>query len=261
MIQSNRTGRGLNEVVFENRNKMYGAYALRKEEDKRTLLGLLFTCLIFAAAAIGTHFGGGEPVKALVNILDNAKEPDSVKVYVFENPWEDKEIEKTKETVSKPKTADANYTPSNTEDDSIKTVVDLNTSLIGPSNGDTGTTGTGDHNGLISVVKPEPVDTSVQVLTHTMPAFSGDFLRWLKKSTVYPQLAKDNGIDGKVYVNFVINEQGEVTRLKIVNPKANSLLKNEALRVMSSCPKWTPGNNGKHNVKVSMTVPFNFELK
>jgi len=79
-------------------------------------------------------------------------------------------------------------------------------------------------------------------------------------SIKYPEEARKNGIQGKVYVSFVVDEQGKVTNAKIERGVEPSLDK-EALRVISNLPRWSPGLQGGKPVRVSYTVPINFVLQ
>ncbi len=258
-ILHNRSS-NMNELLFENRNKSYGAYALRKEQDKRTLTGFLFACSLFVVAAAGMKFFN-DPKDHSGPVLDPTKKIDSVMVYTFENQPEPEILKKEQPKAASSQKTDPgnNFTPSNTIEDSVRTNKDLKNLVIGPKNPDT--TGTGIiGKGTITIIKtPEP--DSVWKYVPNMPEFAGDFGAFLKKGTNYPQMAKDNGIEGVVYVNFVIDQGGNVTDAKVINTSANDLLKKEALRVIGKSPKWKPGSDGTRNVKVSMTVPFRFKLK
>ena len=86
------------------------------------------------------------------------------------------------------------------------------------------------------------------------------FRRYVFYKTVYPKYAEKNGIEGRIFVDFTINRQGEVVHAK-VRQGAHPLLKDEALRVVYSSPKWTPAMQRGKKVKVSYTFPFVFRLK
>ena len=96
-----------------------------------------------------------------------------------------------------------------------------------------------------------------------MPEFPGgesSLLKFLGSNVKYPVIAQENGIQGKVYVSFVINETGNIDDVCIVRGVDNSL-DNEALRVVRSMPKWKPGKQDGKTVKVRYNVPIFFELK
>lgn len=95
-----------------------------------------------------------------------------------------------------------------------------------------------------------------------MPEFKGGMdalMKYLGDNVTYPEKAKEEKIEGKVFVSYVINEKGKVTQVKI-EKGANELLDKEALRVINKMPDWTPGKHEGKNVNVKMHLPINFKL-
>jgi TonB family protein len=108
-----------------------------------------------------------------------------------------------------------------------------------------------------------PDKNGVYNTVEEMPSFQGGdaALRdYIIKNVVYPDDAKKAGIQGKVYVSFVVDEKGAVTDVKVIKSASPSLDK-EAFRVMSAMPKWNPGKEKGKAVKVQFTMPVNFALK
>ena len=96
-----------------------------------------------------------------------------------------------------------------------------------------------------------------------MPEFQGGYSalqEYLVKNIQYPEQAKKEGITGKVFVQFIINETGKVTNPKVLK-SVNPLLDAEAVRVVGTMPDWTPGKNKGKAVKVAFTLPIMFALK
>lgn len=109
----------------------------------------------------------------------------------------------------------------------------------------------------------EKEDTPVFFIVEDMPEFPGGQLalrKFIALAVKYPVIAQENGIQGKVFVNFVVAKDGSVTNAKIARGVDASLDK-EALRVVNSLPKWKPGKQGGKPVRVSYTVPINFQLQ
>lgn len=103
----------------------------------------------------------------------------------------------------------------------------------------------------------------VFAIVEEMPQFPGGdmaLLKYISDHMDYPTIAVENGIQGKVYVYFVIDENGNVTNASIARGVDPSLDK-EALRVINSLPKWRPGKQRGKPVKVSYNVPINFQLQ
>lgn len=85
-------------------------------------------------------------------------------------------------------------------------------------------------------------------------------IQYIPANLKYPEEAKKNGITGKVFVEFLVDEKGKVRDAKI-KQSVNPLLDDEALRVISSMPDWNPGRNDKDKpVKVVMVLPIMFKL-
>lgn len=103
-------------------------------------------------------------------------------------------------------------------------------------------------------------ETEVFVVVEDMPSFpGGNVQKWIGKNVKYPVLAMENGIQGKVYIQFVIEKDGSITDVKVIRGVDASLDK-EAIRVVQSMPKWKPGKQRGKAVRVSYTLPINFQL-
>ena len=114
------------------------------------------------------------------------------------------------------------------------------------------------------VVEEEERETGeVFMIVEEMPEFPGGqaaLQKYLASSVKYPVIAQENGIQGRVYVQFVISAKGEVTNATVLRGVDSSLDK-EALRVVENMPKWKPGKQRNRPVRVSYTVPINFVLQ
>ena len=101
-------------------------------------------------------------------------------------------------------------------------------------------------------------------LVEQKPMFQGGdanaFSKWVNQHLAYPDIAKENGIQGRVTLQFTVNTDGSVSGVKVLRGVDPSLDK-EAVRVVSSSPKWTPGKQRDRPVKVTYTFPVIFQLK
>jgi periplasmic protein TonB len=100
-------------------------------------------------------------------------------------------------------------------------------------------------------------------IVEDMPEFPGGdqaLHKYLAESVKYPVIAQENGIQGRVYVKFVVNTDGSITDVEIARGVDPSLDR-EALRVVRDMPKWKPGKQRGKPVRVSYTVPINFVLQ
>ena len=96
------------------------------------------------------------------------------------------------------------------------------------------------------------------------PSFMGGdanaFSKWVNERLVYPEIAKENGVSGRVTLQFTVNTDGTVSNIKVLRGVDPSLDK-EAVRVVSMSPKWTPGKQRDRAVKVTYTFPVVFQLR
>lgn len=101
-------------------------------------------------------------------------------------------------------------------------------------------------------------------LVEEKPKFQGGdantFSKWVNSRLVYPEIAKENGVQGRVTLQFTVNTDGSVSNVKVLRGVDSSLDK-EAVRIVSSSPKWTPGRQRDRAVKVTYTFPVIFQLR
>ncbi len=101
-------------------------------------------------------------------------------------------------------------------------------------------------------------------LVEEKPTFQGgdanEFSKWVNSRLVYPEIAKENGVQGRVTLQFTVNADGTVSNVKVLRGVDSSLDK-EAVRVVASSPKWKPGKQRDRAVKVTYTFPVIFQLR
>lgn len=101
-------------------------------------------------------------------------------------------------------------------------------------------------------------------LVEQKPSFRGgdanQFSKWVNERLVYPEIAKENGVQGKVMIQFTVENDGRVTNVRVLRGVDPSIDK-EAVRVVSSSPKWTPGKQRDRAVRVTYTFPVIFQLR
>jgi len=111
--------------------------------------------------------------------------------------------------------------------------------------------------------KKEVAAPEIFYVVETMPVFPGGdagLRKYIGNNTKYPTIAKETGIEGKVYVRFCVGSDGKISKATILRAVDPSLDK-EALRVVKNLPKWKPGEQGGKKVSVWFTVPINFQLQ
>ena len=97
-----------------------------------------------------------------------------------------------------------------------------------------------------------------------MPSFMGGdlgtFRNWVMNKVRYPQIAQENGISGRVLLNFVIERDGTLTNIQVLQTPDSSL-SDEAVRILKTSPKWTPGKQRNQSVRVKYTLPIDFRIQ
>jgi protein TonB len=121
-----------------------------------------------------------------------------------------------------------------------------------------------DVNYVVADDEEEIIEDAPLIKAEVMPTFQGGdlntFRQWVQKQLRYPQIALENNITGRVTLQFVIEKDGRLTGIKVLaSPDAS--LSEEAIRVVQSSPKWTPGKQRNQPVRVSFTLPVMFQLR
>jgi protein TonB len=122
------------------------------------------------------------------------------------------------------------------------------------------------------VVIAAPVEAPVEeeeeevvfVVVESMPEFPGGqqaLFKYLSENVKYPVIAQENGIQGRVICQFVVNKDGSIVDVEVVRSGGDASLDKEAIRVIKTMPKWKPGKQRGKPVRVKYTVPVNFKLQ
>lgn len=111
-------------------------------------------------------------------------------------------------------------------------------------------------------VGTEPEEPDFFVVVEEMPEFPGGLAKmyeFLRENIQYPQVAKDNSIEGKVYLRFIVDEKGRISNVVVLRSVGGGC-DEEALRVVKAMPRWKPGRQRGKPVRVQYTLPVHFEL-
>lgn len=108
----------------------------------------------------------------------------------------------------------------------------------------------------------DPEESRIHVVVERMPEFPGGeaaMNQFINRTIRYPVIAQENGIQGRVVVQFVVNTDGKIVDVEVVRGVEESLDK-EAVRVVKAMPPWNPGRQGGKNVRVKYTLPIRFRI-
>ncbi|NPD81402.1 energy transducer TonB [Palleniella muris] len=265
------------EIVFSGRNQAYGAYQLRKGTGRRNLWSMVFVAAVAALAYVGLSMYNSyqESQKAKFEAEMEASLLEQKKEAKVEKKTEAPKIEQVKQ-VEKVKSSIA-FTPPVIKKDSevkpeeeMKTQEELNESKTAV--GAFTVEGNDEEGGTVlkaveEIAAPEPPkheeENKVFDVVEQMPAFPGGpaaLMQYLSSHVKYPAVAEENGISGRVTVQFVVERDGSVTDVKTMK-SVDPSLDREAERVVKSMPKWIPGKQNGAPVRVKYFVPVVFRLQ
>jgi protein TonB len=252
------------DILYDNRNKQYGGYVLRKYYERRMITGILSVTAVALLLSAYTFIKKDPLIMAMPDLGTKDHKLSEV---IFEIlPPKPPIIEPPAIQAAKPTVA---FTVPVIKNDDV---ADPTKPIENPGDKDPGKATTeGDPTGTPSVTSgtgpttaptlpAEPVITTPIFIADVMPEFNGDINAYLNRHTRYPEPARENHIQGKVIVQFVVDENGQVTVAKIMRGIGGGC-NEEALRVVRSMPKWKPGKQNGRAVKVYFTLPIHFVLQ
>ncbi|MBS6458951.1 MAG: energy transducer TonB [Alistipes sp.] len=116
----------------------------------------------------------------------------------------------------------------------------------------------------VAVQEEEIEEEQIFYKVETMPSFMGGdlttFRNWVQGKVKYPQLAQENNISGRVLLMFVVEKDGSLTNIEVLQTPDSSLSE-EAIRVLKTSPKWEPGKQRNQSVRVKYTLPIDFRIQ
>ncbi|MDR0680315.1 MAG: TonB family protein [Dysgonamonadaceae bacterium] len=257
------------DLVFEGKNKRYGAYVLREESGNRHLKALLIVAvvglaLVFLPKVISSvipkapdiiqteevnmvEFNQEIPEEDQIKQIENVPPPPLLKETVqFTPPVIKRDEEVKNEVVTQQELTD------NKADISVKTVE-------GVKEGGVDIADLQDHKVVVQEEKKPEIFSHVEV----PPSFPGgerELMKWLTENINYPVIAAEQGIQGRVILRFVVGPDGSVGSVEVQRSLDPSCDK-EAVRVVKKMPKWIPGKQNGNAVYVYYTLPVLFKLQ
>ena len=116
----------------------------------------------------------------------------------------------------------------------------------------------------VEAPEEEEEEEEIFMIVESMPEFPGGqqaLFKYLAENVKYPVIAQENGIQGRVICQFVVEKDGKVSDIQVVRSSGEASLDKEAQRVINSMPKWKPGKQRGKPVRVKYTLPVNFRLQ
>ncbi|HOY31567.1 MAG TPA: TonB family protein [Bacteroidales bacterium] len=250
--------KNLDDIIFEHRNKDYGAYALRKNYNKNMMSAIIIAIVIFllgvSVPLLAGFFNNDKTVVSYVDptVVLNTMTKDKIPDKLPEIPVEKKRIPAFKAPV--------------VIDTDVDVPDDLSDLIDHVQN-----TNPADTAGDIVDIPDNTPDTKIidegdELKIHTFveewPEFPGGNearVRFLSESIKYPKVAKESGIQGTVHLTFVVEKDGNISNVAILRGIGGGC-DEEATRVIGSMPKWKPGRQNGKEVRVQFNMPISFKL-
>lgn len=272
------------DIVFEGKNKEFGAYQLRSTSDRRHNKAVLFTIIGLIVVLVGGYFWGmysdyrrAEYEKQLQAQLEQQLAALAEEQAEEEQPEENQAVEEPEPEQATPEeilntikdTQIAVVADSEVKEDiTSKDEVQESTAAAGATTFDKGTDDLNvvrEHKEevIVEEKKPEPKKDEIFTAVEQMPQFPGgdaELYKWISSHIKYPTMAAENNIQGRVTVRFVVKEDGSIGRVEVLRGKDPDLDK-EAQRVVKTLPKFIPGKMNGRAVQVWYTLPINFKLQ
>jgi periplasmic protein TonB len=258
----------LNDIVFEGKNKEYGAYALRRLYNKYISLSttgaMILFSLIVSYPLITAFF---------VQEENDDKSTGNIRVITLENifteiPSDKKDLQIPK--TNSPKTPSIKFLVPDVKPDELASndVIPTQDDLIGKNPGIE--TVEGNKNGTDVVVEiietPKSEDKPVEKVytwLEEMPKFPGgdsELMKFFSQNLVYPEIAKRAGVEGKVILSFIVDKNGNIVDVKVAK-SIGAGCDEEAMRVLKIMSRWIPGKQNGNPVVTRMNLPVVFKLR
>ena len=257
------------QLIFEGKNQAYGAYKMRANSTKRHNLAMLAVLVIaLIGFTIPTLVKLATPkqkeVMTEVTTLSKLAEPEikqeemkRVEPVAPPPPALKSSIKFTAPVIKKDEEVH--------EDNEIKSQEELTSTKVAISIADV--KGNDEANGkdiadlkqVVTQAEPEKVFDMVEQMP-TFPGGQQELMSYLGKNIKYPTIAQENGTQGRVIIQFVVERDGSITDVRVARG-VDPYLDKEAVRVVKSMPKWIPGKQNGKAVRVKFTVPVMFRLQ
>jgi protein TonB len=263
----------LNDLVFEGRNKAYGAYVLRRLYNRHVTRALLIAVALFALLVF---------IPTIARMFSSNEVNDDEKMLKENVLMEAPPLDQTKPPPPPPppdappppppKLSTIKFTPPVVKkDEEVRKVEEipdqkeLEDKVVATATvkGNTDNPNLEGLEGEGNAVVAEVVDTKVYTYVEQMPVFPGGqeaLLQYIGKNIKYPAMALRNQIEGKVFVAFTVNPDGQVQDVKVTKPLGGGC-DEEAVRVIKTLPRFSPGKQNGRAVSVSFTVPVTFAIR
>lgn len=276
-------------LIFEGKNQEFGAYQLRKKSKKRHIIAVIGIIILLVAVALSVWSylayqemkeaeeaaEGADMSEVIVEAAEDTQEEDEPDVEYLEPEPEEQLVE---EEVASQQMTEIAIVETPDKDKEVKSMdqVQENQAQIGNVDVEGKIDVSAVQNATKDIIappeppkvepKPEPKKPEPEKIFEAVeqqaqfPGGPGALNSWLSKNLNYPELAQQNGVEGKVIVQFVVEKDGSISS-PVIARGVDKDLDREAIRVVKKMPKWSPGKNNGVAVRSKFTLPVVFKLQ
>ncbi|HET9485859.1 MAG TPA: energy transducer TonB, partial [Chryseosolibacter sp.] len=244
------------DVVFENRNKSYGAYLLRTAYARRLWLGVGITVTLVTVLLLAPDFFPEEKI--------NAKPPLNERTIDLEHPPIFEPRERPRHQQDQPRRSNVRDRQVLVTRDAVDETLVEDFEAVQEWNGDGADIGVIDGTGTIAAVNPDPPALpEVRDVAEIMPQYEGGMeamMKFIQKKIKFPAAPRRLGLGGTVYVRFIVRGDGSIADIEVIKGVHPDYDK-EAMRVISLLSAWKGGSHNGRPVSVRMVLPIKFNVK
>jgi periplasmic protein TonB len=252
--------RNWDDLVFTGRNREYGAYPIRQSYSKRLMIGFGVTNAALIILFLMLDFGHGAPIKKLVDPIIEKGEHFFDPPPVFPEKLPTQKMQRQEKVVNRTNTAIQVV-----QDPVVDVPVDAPPADVAPL--DEGSdSGTGTPDGLVTGASDLPIvevpSDKIFITAEIMPKYEGgikEMMKFIKKKIRFPRSAERIGVEGTVFVSFVVNGDGTIRDVSVLRGISREC-DEEAMRVISLLPGWIGGKQNGNPVAVRMVLPITFNI-
>lgn len=282
----NLTSKEWTDIVFDGKNKDFGAYVMRQRSMRRHWIAIIGIILLLIAVAIAVvsysayldfkraeedALAKGEQMSQIEMLQKEQTQEEEEEVKYEEEP--EPEEQTVEEQVASQQVTAIAIVDKADADKEVKNMDEIqsNEAQVGAVNQE-GKIDVGQVNDAVKAVqvveevKPEPKAPEPEKIFEAVeqqasfPGGQGALMKWLSSNLRYPELAQQNNVQGKVIVKFTVEKDGSITNPTVVRG-VDKDLDREAIRVVKKMPRWTPGKNNGAAVRSYFTLPVTFKLQ
>lgn len=269
----------MDDLIFEGRNKSYGAYQLRMLYDKHSFISMTSASLLFLSLMLLLHFKNSaayippspECIIDLESVLipmTEMTETEKILPSPARPAAEQIATIRSAELIAVPDATPTKDPISQADllNPEVQIGLQTQSGIAGPlpvrAPMDLSGSGIPEETGILAITSATATEEYVEgaQIMAEYPGGAAAMKTFIQKHILYPEIARGMGIEGVVVLRFIVEKDGRITNVEVIKDPGGGLGK-EAVRVFSKMPKWNPAYQGEHAVRLRMSAPVKFTLQ